>query len=123
MEIPSTSRHHLLSKLMFGMEAEECVKLPSRHVSDLHLLNPQDPVLDLFFFLRCYRNIYTLAPSLSEGRLTPVNFEKHKKHKPRRWVSAIAEGKGTHSKRGVIPLVVNLQIQEESVLYNLLFTK
>lgn len=83
MEIPSTSRHNLLSKLIFGMGAEECVKLPSKHVSDLHLLNPQDPVLDLFFFLRCYRNIYTLVPSPSQGRLTPVDFEECKKHKPR----------------------------------------
>lgn len=38
-------------------------------------------------------------------------------------MSAIAKGKGTQSKRGVIPLVVNLQIQEKPVLYNLLFAK
>ena len=105
------------------MGAEECVKLLSWHVSDLHVLNPQDAVLDFFFFLGCYRNIYTLVPSLSEGKLTPVDFEKHKAHKPRRWMSAIAEGKGTYSKKGVIPLVVNVQIQEEPLPCNLLFTK
>lgn len=68
-------------------------------MSDLHVLNPQDPVLDDFFFpLRCYRNIYTLVPSLREGRVTPAGFEKTKKHKPRQWMFVITKGKGAHSK-------------------------
>lgn len=98
-----------------------------RHVSESHLLTPQDPVLNLFFFfffpLGRYRNIYTLVPSPSEGVLTPVDFEKRQKHTPRQRMSAIAEGKSTHRKKGVNPHVVNLQIQEEPVLYNLLFAK
>lgn len=34
---------------------------------------------------------------------------------------ATAEGKGTHGKRGVIPHVVNVNIQEKPVLYHPLF--
>jgi len=62
----------------------------------------------------CYRNIYTLVPSLSEGRLTLVDFEKRKEHKPRRWMPAAAEGKGTRSNRVVIPLIANLHVTGEA---------
>lgn len=68
------------------------------------------------FFLRYYRNSYALVPSLSEGRLMSVDFEKQMKHKPRRWPRA----KAPIVKVGVMTLVVTLQIQQEPMVYNLL---
>lgn len=66
MEMSCTSTHHLLNKPMFGMGAEERVKSSSWHVSDLHLLNPQDPVLDFFFFPQVLQKYLHLG-AFSEG--------------------------------------------------------